>query len=161
MNFRYIPMDSATADRFRRTGVDDGGNPFRQMTAEQPKYPCRHCLRKAKPGEHLLLGSYHLELPRGAYWTPSPVFVHADQCEQFHTENEPPEILFGPLLSVRAYDADHQMIYPLSDVAHGQEAHGLLERAFTDTKTSYVNIHTAQFGCFCAGLSEAKILSNL
>jgi hypothetical protein len=46
------------------------------------------------------------------------------------------------------YGADHQMIYPVTDVAHGQEALALVERAFADAKTSYVNIHTAQFGCF-------------
>jgi hypothetical protein len=62
--------------------------------------------------------------------TPSPVFIHSDWCEEFHKENEPPEILFGPPLSIRAYDADHQMIYPLTDVAHGKEALDLVERAF-------------------------------
>jgi hypothetical protein len=71
-----------------------------------------------------------------------------DQCEQFNGENEPPNILFGPPLSIRAYDADHQMIYPLTDVAYGREALALVERAFADAKTSYANIHTAQFGCF-------------
>jgi hypothetical protein len=43
---------------------------------------------------------------------------------------------------------------PPSDVAHGQEANGLLERAFTDMKTSYVNIHTAQFGCFLCRVEQ-------
>ena len=148
MKVHYVPMDTATADRFRHTGLDDAGGTFRKMTAEQPVYPCRHCLRKAKPGEQLLLGSYHLEVPKGAYWTPSPVFVHLEQCEQFRSENEPPEILSGPPLSIRAYDEDHQMIYPLTDVAHGKGVLDLVERAFADAKTSYVNIHTAQFGCF-------------
>ena len=148
MRVRYVPMDSSTVERFRQTGLDDGGDSFRQVTAELSVYPCRHCLRRAKPGEQLLLGSYHLELPKGAYWTPSPVFVHQDQCEQFRSESEQPEILFGPPLSVRAYDQDHQMIYPLTDVARGKGALDLVERAFADAKTSYVNIHTAQFGCF-------------
>jgi hypothetical protein len=40
------------------------------------------------------------------------------------------------------------MIYPLSDVANGEEVNALLERAFTDVRTSYVNLHTARFGCF-------------
>jgi hypothetical protein len=26
MNFCYIPIDSATADRFRQTAINDGGN---------------------------------------------------------------------------------------------------------------------------------------
>jgi len=108
MNFRYVPIDSAAADRFRRTGVDDGGNHVQHVTADQPNYPCRHCLRKAKPGDQLLLGSYHLELPRGVYWTPSPVFVHADHCEQFHTESAQLSDLgrcntFGPSGALRIY----------------------------------------------------------
>ena len=78
----------------------------------------------------------------------TPVFVHLEECEQFHEENEPPGILFGPPLSIRAYDADHQMIYPLTDVGHGNGALDLVERVFAGAKTSYVNIHTAQFGCF-------------
>lgn len=64
MKVRYVPIDSATANRFRRTGLDDGDGPVRQVTAERPAYPCRHCLRRTKPGEQLLLGSYHLDLPK-------------------------------------------------------------------------------------------------
>jgi hypothetical protein len=30
MNFRYVPLDSATADRFRRTGMDGGNYPLEQ-----------------------------------------------------------------------------------------------------------------------------------
>ena len=52
----------------------------------------------------------------------TPVFVHLEECEQFHEENEPPGILFGPPLSIRAYDAHHQMIYPLTDVGDGNGA---------------------------------------
>src|SRR5581483_5792279 len=49
--------------------LEDGGSQFRQVTADQPKYPCRHCLCKAKPGEQLLLGLSDTEprlSPRGA-----------------------------------------------------------------------------------------------
>ena len=53
-------------------------------------------------------------------------------------------------LSIRAYDANHQMIYPLTDVANEKAALDLVERALGDVNTSYVNVHTAQFGCFRA-----------
>jgi hypothetical protein len=101
-----------------------------------------------------LLGSYHLPLPKGGYWTPSPVFVHAGPCEQFD-ENEPPEILSGMPLSIRAYDANHQMIYPLTDVGNEKGAIDLVERALADVNTSYVNVHTAQFGCFLCRAERA------
>jgi hypothetical protein len=69
-------MDTAAADRFRETGLDDAGNSLHRKLADHPA-PCRHCLTDAVQGEPVLLGSYHFGRPKGIYWTPSPVFVHA------------------------------------------------------------------------------------
>jgi hypothetical protein len=49
---------------------------------------------------------------------------------------------------VRAYDADDMCIYALGDVCDGTDVERLLERALTDRRTDYVNIHTARPGCF-------------
>ncbi|MGH7843043.1 MAG: DUF1203 domain-containing protein [Candidatus Binataceae bacterium] len=158
MNFRFVAMDSARAERFRRTGLDDSGNPLRRLRREvpEPGYPCRHCLRKARQGELMLLGSYHLERPEGIYWTPSPIFVHAEECKRFQADNELPEVLTGPPLSIRSYDAAHQMIYPLTDVSDGRRLTDFVERSFADTQTRYANIHTAQFGCFLCRVERAE-----
>ena len=146
--FRCVPMPTATAERFRATGVDDAGNTLRRVVAGGGGSPCRHCLRLARRGDVMLLGSYNLPGPLGIYWTPSPIFVHAEPCERFDAANRLPEIVDRySLVSVRSYDRDDQCIYDLGEVLEGKSAEGPLSRAIADPRTNFVNIHTAAPGC--------------
>jgi hypothetical protein len=147
--FQCIPMETEIADRFRRTGVDDNGNVLRRMMASQDGgFPCRHCLRLAEAGETVLLGSYNLPRPLGIYWTPSPIFLHAEACDRFDAANEvAPIVRANPLVSVRAYDADDLCLYDLGQVCSGAEVDAPLGRALDDPRTAFVNIHTARPGC--------------
>ena len=148
-HFRCVPVDTATVERFRRTGLDDRGNQLRHMTADDSGgFPCRHCLRLAQPGEALLLGSYDLPRPRGIYWTPSPIFLHADPCPAFEAPDTiAPTVVANGLISVRAYDEADQVLYDLGRVCEGRDAAGPLGRALDDSRTAFVNIHTARPGC--------------
>ncbi len=150
--FQCIAIPTETARRFRNTGVDDNGNTIRNMTASDPSsFPCRHCLRLAKPGEAMLLGSYNLPRPRGIYWTPSPIFVHADACLRFETANRlAPIISQNFLASVRAYDEADQCLYDLGQVCAGADIEPPLRRALADPRTAFVNVHTARPGCLLA-----------
>ncbi|MGE5146586.1 MAG: DUF1203 domain-containing protein [Candidatus Eiseniibacteriota bacterium] len=159
MTFRCIPIDSAVADRFRASGRDDAGDGLKRITVHRvaggANYPCRHCLAPVEDGRDALLGSYHLDRPHGAYWTPSPIFVHADGCAPFDEPDRLPDVLRRPLLSVRAYDAAEQLIYELSDVAPGAEVDPLIERCLADDRTQFLNLHTARFGCFLCRVEHA------
>ena len=159
MLFRCIPIETAVADRFRATGLDDAGDALRHVTVRRvpggANYPCRHCLAPVEDGREALLGSFHLERPRGAYWTPSPIFVHAEDCPHFEAAARLPEIVRRPLLSVRAYDAAEQLLYDLSDVAPGAEVESLIEHCLGDDRTQFVNLHTARFGCFLCRVERA------
>ncbi len=152
--FQCVPIPTETAERFRRAGIDDNGNTLRRMTVPPESgasFPCRHCLRTGAPGETMLLGSYNLPGPRGIYWTPSPIFVHADACPRAEAANEvAPIIRLNALISVRAYDAADQCIYDLGHVGHGAEVDAPLDRALSDPRTAFVNVHTARPGCLLA-----------
>ena len=150
--FRCIPMPTETAARFRRSDTDDRGNRLRHLPAsEAGGFPCRHCLRFAAPGEMMLLGSYDLPRPRGIYWTPSPIFVHAGSCPRFQAANSiAPIIAEGVLVSIRAYDAADQCVYDLGRVCAGPEVDAPLEAALADPRTAFVNVHTARPGCMLA-----------
>lgn len=148
VRFRCLPIETAVAEEFRRTGFDSNGNVLRRMKAAGGQFPCRHCLQLAKPGEEMLLGSYNLPRPRGIYWTPSPIFVHAAACPRYAAEQEPaPIVLANPLVSVRAYDTADQCLYELGHVGPGAEAAAALQHALEDGRTAFVNIHTARPGC--------------
>jgi len=147
--FQCIPIPSEIADRFRRTGIDDYGNELRRMEVTDPGgFPCRHCLGLGDSDELMLLGSYNLPRPRGIYWTPSPIFIHARFCVRFTSSNQvAPIIRRNALVSVRAYDRNDQCVYDLGQVCAGTEVDGPLNRALDDQRTAFVNIHTARPGC--------------
>lgn len=147
--FQCIPIATETADRFRSTGLDDQGNQIRRVVATTSGgFPCRHCLRMAQSGEIMLLGSYNLPQPLGIYWTPSPIFLHETECPRSEVVNDvAPIVRANPLISVRAYDFDHQCLYDLGHVCSGNDVDGPLVRALSDPRTEFVNIHTARPGC--------------
>lgn len=164
--FRCVPIATGLSERWGRAGTDDSGNALRRIVAEAraPERdgrhtngtgaPCRHCLHDALPGEELLLGSYLLPRPKGIYWTPSPIFVHAQPCERFARDNEIAPIVRGRLVSVRAYDRNDQCIYDLGHAGDGDAIDPALMRALEDTRTAFVNIHTAKPGCMLCGVER-------
>jgi hypothetical protein len=157
-DFRCIPITTTIAETFRATGHDEGGNELRRrQPGPDSRCPCRHCLGYAVEGQTMLLGSYNLPRPRGVYWTPSPIFVHADPCPRYDRINDIPEIVRGSFVSVRAYDADDQCLYDLGQVSEGTAVDVPLRRALEDARTAFVNIHTAKPGCL---LCRVERLSN-
>lgn len=147
--FRCIPIETSIAQRFRATGRDDRGNAIRRTKAVAGQaYPCRHCLGLVAAGDDVLLASYDLPAPTGLYWTPSPVFLHAADCPRYEAVNEiAPIVRANTLISVRAYDSDQLCLYDLGQVCAGAEVDAPLERALGDSRTAFVNIHTARPGC--------------
>ncbi|WP_298952728.1 DUF1203 domain-containing protein [uncultured Methylobacterium sp.] len=157
VRFRCVPISNEAASRFRRTGRDDRGNAVRRVAASNATgFPCRSCLRCAAPGEPMLLGSYDLVGPRGIYWTPSPIFLHAEPCEAYAAADEvAPVIRANTLVSVRAYDGEDLCLYDLGQVCAGAEVDPHLDRALADARTAFVNVHTARPGCLLARVERA------
>ncbi len=147
-DFRCLAIETAIAERFRATERDDADNVLiRRQAGPDSRCPCRHCLGYSTGDEVVLLGSYNLPRPRGVYWTPSPIFVHAHDCPQYDRVNHIPEIVRGSLVSVRAYDEDDMCLYDLGQVRDGAEVDDALRAALEDQRTAFVNIHTAKPGC--------------
>lgn len=131
--FRCIPIATASADSFRASGSDDAGNTLiRREPGPDSRCPCRHCLEYGKSGQSMLLGSFNLPRPRGVYWTPSPIFVHAERCGRYERVNHIPEIIQEALISLRAYDAEDLCIYELGCAGDGLAISEPLQRALAD-----------------------------
>jgi hypothetical protein len=146
--FRCVPIPTETAARWRAEGRDDRGNTLVERIVDGPGFPCRHCLRLGEPGERMLLGSYDLPRPQGVYWTPSPIFLHAEDCPRFTTEDTIAPIVLAPgIVSVRSYDAEQMCLYDLGAVSEGKDVAPILARAVADPRTRFINIHTARPGC--------------
>ena len=153
--FRCVPIPTETAARWRSTGRDDRGNALIKRTVDGPGFPCRHCLRLGAPGEEMLLGSYDLPRPQGVYWTPSPIFLHAEECPRFTAEDTIAPIVLAPgIVSVRSYDAEQMCLYDLGAVSEGKDVAPILARAVADPRTRFINIHTARPGCLLTAVEK-------
>jgi hypothetical protein len=149
-------MDTASAARFRATRTDDRGGRAHVRVVDGPGFPCRHCLRLGTPGEEMLLVSWDLPRPQGPYWTPSPVFLHARDCERAQVVDALPEtVTANAIVSLRHYDAEGMCLYDLGVVVPGEAAEAALRERIADPRVAFVNIHTARPGCWLAGVERA------
>src|SRR6058998_667063 len=104
--FRVVPLPTEVAERARRAS-EAGAADHAVVIADLPTgYPCRHCLRFAKPGERLILFPY-ASIPAGhPYSETGPIFVHAEACERYRAPGEyPADFRNGRVF--RAYDANY------------------------------------------------------
>jgi Protein of unknown function (DUF1203) len=153
-DFRCVPIDTVMAEAIRSQPKDKFGNVIRRVNSDVKGLPCRHCLSSSASGEIVLLASYDLPRPKGLYWAPSPIFVHDTACRRYDRVNHVPQIVRERLVSLRSYDADQQCIYDLGIVIDGAEAEEPLRRALADTRTRFVNIHTAKPGCLLCSVDK-------
>jgi hypothetical protein len=154
-NFRCVPIPTETARRWREIGRDDRGSTLHRRVVDGPGFPCRHCLRLGETGEVMLLGSYDLPRPQGVYWTPSPIFVHENDCPRFDAADEiAPIVLANGIVSVRSYDAEEMCLYDLGAISEGKDVAPILMRALSDSRTRHVNIHTARPGCMLTAVEK-------
>jgi Protein of unknown function (DUF1203) len=142
--FEAIP--AAELDRIRAAGRDEAGNPLAVLT-DTDGSPLRCCLRRARPGERILLIAYTPPGTAGAYAERGPVFVHADPCQGYLTPHQYPPELSRWQQVVRAYDRDGR-IADGTLAADGAEAHAIIERWLGRPQVQRVHVRNVGYGCY-------------
>ena len=143
--FQVVPLPTEIADRARRA-AEAGAADHGVVIADSPTaYPCRHCLRFAKPGERLILFPYE-SIPAGhPYSETGPIFVHAEPCERYSATREY-SADFRNGRAFRAYDADYNMID--AEIVNGREPEAIIEKLLQNPKTEFVDARSLTRGCF-------------
>src|SRR6266498_3226068 len=143
--FRIVPLSTEVAERARRA-VEAGAADHAFVIADSPTgYPCRHCLRFAKPGERVILFPY-ASIPAGhPYSEAGPIFVHAEPCERYRATGEyPADFRNGRVF--RGYDANYNMID--AEVANENDPEAVIEKLLQNPKTEFVDARSVTRGCF-------------
>jgi hypothetical protein len=127
---------------------------MRRMVADaRPGFPCRVSLEDAQVGERLILLPFVHQPAHSPYKASGPIFVREDARKAFDHADEIPPVLTGRLLSLRAYDADDQIVE--ADVVEGATVKAAIERFFARDDVRYIHVHNAKRGCYSCRVDRA------
>src|SRR5204863_1763941 len=143
--FQVVPLPTEIADRARRA-AEAGAADHALVTADSPTgYPCRHCLRFAKPRERVILFP-SAAIPAGHPYSESgPIFVHAEPCERYHATDEyPTDFRKGRVM--RAYNSNYDMID--TEVVNGDAPEAIIEKLLEKPETAFVDARSVTHGCY-------------
>lgn len=144
-----IPLPAAYLRRLRETGLDDLGQPVEHHLAQGGE-PCRDVLRRALPGEALLLASYCPFTVAGPYKAYGPVFVLAQASTEVVDYRTLPAApagdYFGEQFVLRAYSAQERIVDAVLSSPARYEAD--LAALFAAEQVAFVLARFAGYGCY-------------
>jgi hypothetical protein len=144
-NFRIVPLATEVAATARRMTASAAPDHVMVVANSPNGFPCRHCLRYARPGERMILFPY-AAIPAGRPYSESgPIFVHAEPCKRYAAaDNFPADFRSGR--SIRAYDSDHNLI--AAQVINGNAPEAIIEKFLEKPETAFVHVRSASHGCY-------------
>ncbi|HEY1975180.1 MAG TPA: DUF1203 domain-containing protein [Candidatus Baltobacteraceae bacterium] len=146
MSLIVTSLDTAVADEMRNASQDAYGNALHAEMQTAPGNPCRHCLRRAKEGERLVLFSFSPFDTRNPYKEVGPIFVHADGCERYAQNDHLPEDFLNRPITLRGYDAA-QRIDQVAVVVDGTTERRV-EELLANPEIAFVHARSFTHGCF-------------
>jgi hypothetical protein len=148
-----LPAD-LFSDLFSLSDTELAGKSARRMIVdENPGFPCRVSLADAEIGDIVVLVNYQHQPNDTPYRASHAVFVRQGVEQARPAPGEVPEALASRLMSVRAFDAAHDMI--AADVVGGENVGAAIESFFADPGVDYLHLHNAKQGCFAASVTRA------
>lgn len=160
MKFQILPLRSDFLHRVRNQGIDDQGQPVQRMRSVNGGEPCRDALRRARPGEEIILASYCPFSKPGPYKEYGPVFVLAEPSDEEVIRNRLPlpvgnsEGYFSNQFVLRAYNHDQAIVDAVLVTA--VEANYTLQRFLEATDVAFVDARFPTYGCFSCRVERIK-----
>ena len=150
--FRIVPLPTDIAEKARRMAESGAADHAVIVVDSATGYPCRHCLRFARPGERVVLFPYQA-IPVGHPYSESgPIFVHVEPCERYGAIGEYP-VDFRNGRAFRAYDKNYNIID--AEVANGSGPEAVIEKLLENPKTEFVDARSVSRGCFTFRIQRA------
>lgn len=144
-------------DRARAEGLDALNQPVRRVIAEGGE-PCRDVLRRARPGEALLLASFSPFGQEGPYREFGPVFVLAEPSdEEVGRQTLPTNGYLRERFVLRAYSADERILD--AAMVTPAEAEATLARFLASEDVAFVHARFPVYGCFACRIDRALMPS--
>lgn len=141
------PIPAEFLRRVRTEGIDDQGQPVKRLVAEGGE-PCRDVLRRAEPGEPLILASFSPFSKPGPYKEYGPIFVLAEDAAAGTSDRNalPLDGYLRERFVIRAYSDAEEIID--ADLVTPSEAQSAVERLLARNDAAFLHVRFPVYGCF-------------
>lgn len=159
MQFRFEPMDEATAAHLRSGGPDDYGNTPERKVSDGAGVPCRRCMGMVGKDEPYLVVAWRPFTETHAYAETGPVFLHAEPCEAEPVrQGTLPAFLKNPDYILRGYGADQRIVYGTGGVIMLDDIPERIEKLLGEPAIEAVHIRSSRNNCYhCKAVRDVPI----
>ena len=153
MNYKVTPISKTIADSVREMMVSPHGNLPALSSIADGYGPCRCCLRFFKQGEEeRIYISYDPFVGNSNLPLPGPVFIHAEDCDEYSEEIFPKHLLGIPLI-FEAY-GDHIRL-AASEVVDRGGYNEQIDKILAMPDVNSIHLRNGEAGCFIAKILRA------
>lgn len=150
--FQIHPLPSAEFAYLQDLSESELAERNIQVRVSDGKFPCRVTLADVPEGERAFLLNFEHQSGASPYRSRHAIFVREGAAEHHPNAGAIPDVLASRLLSVRAFNAAHEIVD--AEVVEGTELSGQLEDMFANPQTDYIHVHFARHGCFAARVTR-------
>lgn len=147
LDFAITPLPASFADRVRDTHRDDFGRAV-GVTIAQGGEPLRDQLRRAAPGERIMLCSFQCVPLPSLFAEIGPIFISAEPTPTAAVRNGLPPGYFNRTFALRAYDAGDRIVE--STLVEPAAAPDAIRTLLSRPDTACLHARFAGHGCFAA-----------
>ena len=137
-----LPDDALARLNVKRLNVD-----------AKPGYPDRVEVRDAEPGATVLLLNYQHQPAQTPFQASHAIFVREGAAMAYEAVDEVPDALRARAISLRAFDADGDMVD--AALVEGAALEPAIERLLDNPAAAYLHAHYAVRGCYAARIERA------
>jgi hypothetical protein len=125
----------------------------RMIVDSKPGYPCRVSLVDADVGETVILLNFEHQPGDSPYRSSHAIFVREHARQAFPDPGTVPEVLASRLISIRAFDEEHDMRY--AEIVEGSSLSQAIPEVLQDPAVTYLHLHNAKRGCYAASVTRS------
>ena len=151
MQYRITPIRNDFLMKVRGSKIDDQNQPVVELIAEGGE-PCRDVLRRARPGEKLILASYCPFYKAGPYKEYGAIFLLANESDELVdfarlplTENKETDYL-GEVYILRAYNSEESIFD--AHIVTAETAEETINEFFEHSAVEFIHARNAAYGCY-------------
>jgi len=151
---KIAPLPDAFLRRVREEGRDDLGQPVRRLRAKGGE-PCRDALRRAKPGEEIILASFSPFTVAGPFHEFGPVYVFANEVPRHEDEELPvggADDYLREQFVIRAYSKEEDILD--AALVQAPAAQAKIDALLGRADVAFLHVRFPTYGCFACRIDR-------